>query len=720
MSASLLVELFTEELPPKALKQLGEAFGFRLRDVLMRAQLTDRDPPDTRIFATPRRLAVLIKDVRPKGLDRTESKKLMPSKVAFGADGKPSAALAKRMEKEGAGAAQFERRIEGGTEYVFLNQTVPGVTLAAGLQTALQEAVARLPIPKLMSYQLADGVTTVQFVRPAHGLVALYGGEVVDVSVLGLKAGRVTHGHRFQGVPDIPVAAADAYAEALAAHGQVIASFDVRRAETERLLRAKATALGASLGPEEDVAPLLDEVTALVEFPSVYAGEFEPAFLVVPQECLVLTMRTNQKYFPLFDAAGKLTNKFLIVSNMRLADPKNIVEGNQRVVRPRLADARFFFDTDKKIKLDERVQRLALVKYHSRIGNQLERVERIRKLAVAIAGLIGADTKLTDRAALLAKADLVTGMVGEFPELQGVMGHYYALADGESPVVAEAVEQHYWPRFSGDKLPTDDVGACVSLADKLISIVGIFGADEAPTGEKDPYALRRNALGFIRILVERRMSLDATQLIEQAAQLFKDPEVHKSSATYLLSFGWAPIDISEDTKSSVYQFILERLRGYLRDRQYTANEIESVLALKPSRFDQVVARIDAVRAFAAMPEAESLASANKRIGNILKKADSSASPADSALFIELAEKALAKKVMQIGPDVEKRFAANDYAGTLKLLAQMKEPVDTFFNDVMIMAEDPKLRANRIALLRELHGLMNRVADISKLAPGQLA
>jgi glycyl-tRNA synthetase beta chain len=731
MSASLLVELFTEELPPKALKQLGEAFGQRLEDGLIRAQLKDRDIRDTRIFATPRRLAVLVKNVRAKAEDRSETKKLMPAKVAFGADGKPSAALAKRLQKEGATENQVQRRIEGGTEYAFLEQRIAGVTLAAGLQLALQEALAKLPIPKVMSYQLADGTTTVEFVRPAHGLLALHGSELVPVSALGLDAGRITHGHRFQGVPDIAVAAADAYEEALAAHGRVIASFEARRVETERQLRAKAAELGASLGPEDDVGALLDEVTALVEHPTVYVGEFESEFLSVPQECLILTMRANQKYFPLFDAVGKLTNKFLIVSNMWLENPKNIVEGNRRVVRPRLADARFFFETDKKVKLGERVPRLASVTYHNRLGNQLVRVERLRKLAVAIAASMGADIKLTDRAALLAKADLVTYMVGEFPELQGVMGRYYALADGESPVVAEAVEQHYWPRFSGDKLPTNDVGACVSLADKLISIVGIFGVGEAPSGEKDPYALRRSALGIIRILVERGVSLDVIQLIEQAAQFFLDPEVHISSAAYLQQeheqraksekgftasgYSHGEMTISPEVKSSVYQFLLERLRGYLRDKRYTANEIEAVLALSPSRIDQVVARIDAVRAFATMPESQSLASANKRIGNILKKADISASSADSALFVEPAEKTLAKKARQISPDVEKRFAENDYAGTLKLLAQMKDPVDTFFTEVMVMAEDPKLRANRIALLRELHAMMNRVADISKLA-----
>ena len=733
MNANLLVELLTEELPPKALKKIGEVFAREIRQGLIDHRLVTPEQK-WQWFATPRRLAIHIEHVAPQQLPRVVTEKLVPVSIAFDADGKPTQALLKKLQSKGlreADISALERRVEGKTETLFFQWTDGGFALEQVLGDILVDAFAKLPIPKVMNYQLADGATTVQFVRPAHGLVALHGSEIVPVFALGLKADRITQGHRFQGAKDISVATADAYEEALAAHGKVIASFEERRTATEQQLRAKATELEASLGPEADVAPLLDEVTALVEYPTVYAGEFESEFLSVPQECLILTMRANQKYFPLFDNSGKLTNKFLIVSNMRLENPKNIVEGNQRVVRPRLADARFFFETDKKIKLDERVQRLASVTYHNRIGNQLARVERIRKLAVAIAELIGANAKLADRAALLAKADLVSDMVGEFPELQGVMGHYYALADGESPVVAEAIEQHYWPRFSGDKLPTNDVGACVSLADRLISIVGIFGIGEAPSGEKDPYALRRNALGIIRILVERGISLDARQLIDQAAQLFADPKVHDSSDAYLqqeqeqrtkyekgeklFAFGHASLNISQDAKSSVYEFILERLRGYLRDKQYTANEIEAVLALKPSRIDQVVARIDAVRAFAAMPEAQSLASANKRIGNILRKIDNSASAIDFALLTDPSEKALAKVVEQLRPEARARFAAGDYAGTLKLLAQVRDPVDIFFTNVMVMSDNPELRANRIALLRELHGLMNQIADISKLA-----
>ncbi len=699
MNPSLLIELFTEELPPKALKQLGEAFGLRLQDGLVRAQLIDKAAADTRIYATPRRLAVLIRGVRAKAGDRTESKKLMPSKVAFGADGKPSAALAKRLEKEGASTDQIQRRLEGDSEYAFLTQTIPGVTLAAGLQLALQEAIAKLPIPKVMSYQLKDGATTVQFVRPAHGLVALYGSDVVDVSILGLKADRVTHGHRFQGVRDIPIASADAYEEALAAHGQVIAAFDARRGEIARQLSAKAAELGATLGAESDVAPLLDEVTALVEQPSVYVGEFESDFLQVPQECLILTMRQNQKYFPLFDAAGRLTNRFLIVSNMRLADPKNIVEGNQRVVGPRLEDARFFYKQDRKQRLEERVPQLARVVYHNKLGSQLERAERVQLLAGKIARTIGADAVLAERAAWLGKADLVTNMVGEFPELQGTMGRYYALADGEPAVVATAIEQHYRPRFAGDALPESEVALTLALADKLETLAGMFGIGQQATGDKDPFALRRHALGVIRILVEARLRVSLFDLVNEAFSVF---------ARGMLGDAHTDLEI----------FVLERLRSYLREAGYSANEIEAVLCLHPARLDQVPQQLAAVRTFAGLPEAESLAAANKRVANILKQAAAkgeSFSKAQAQGMKDPAERNLFDALRNASQEATPLFQAGDYTGYLKAFAVLKAPVDAFFESVMVMVDDGALRKNRLALLQDLRDEMNRVADISKLA-----
>ena len=704
MNASLLLELITEELPPKALQQLGEAFGHRIQDALVRSRLKDGGAGDTRIFATPRRLAVLIKDVRRKGLDRTESKKLMPSKVAFGADGKPSAALAKRLEKEAATVDQTERRMEGDAEYAFLNQTIPGVTLATALQLALQEAISKLPIPKAMSYQLADGATTVQFVRPAQALVALHGGEIVEVSILGLKAGRVTRGHRFQGVREIPVAAADAYEEALAAHGQVIASFDARRAEIERQLRTKAAELGASLGPEDEVAPLLEEVTALVEYPSVYVGEFEVEFLVVPQECLILTMRQNQKYFPLFDGAGKLTNKFLIVSNMRLAEPKNVVEGNNRVVRPRLADARFFFETDKKLRLEARVPQLGTIVYHNKLGSQLERVERVQLLAGKIARDIGADPILAERAAWLAKADLVTSMVGEFPELQGIMGRYYALADGEHAQVAEALGDQYRVRFDADTASTNLISMSLFIAERVETLVGIWGIGLKPSGDKDPFGLRRAALG----LVNAFELLGATaRALDQACALRLDDLLRTAAALF------KPGIIDTHAPGAIMEFTYERYRNQLIPN-FERNAVDAVIAVQPP-LHEVIERVRAVIEFGTLAEADALAAANKRIGNILKKADCSASPADSSLFVEASEKALAALIDKVRPAARERFAACDYAGTLKLLSQMREPVDRFFDDVMVMAEDPKLRNNRLALLRDLHGLMNMVADISRLA-----
>ncbi len=699
MNASLLVELFTEELPPKALRQLGERFGQGLLDYLVRIKLKELDTGDMRVFATPRRLAALISEVRPRAADRTEEKKLMPAKVAFGADGSPSAALGKRLEKEAATLDQIERKVEGGAEFVYLKQMIPGVTLAAGLQLALQDALEKLPIPKLMTYQLADGMSSVRFVRPAHGLIALHGPAIIEVSTLGLQAGRMTQGHRFQGVKDIEVASADAYEEALAAHGMIIASFDARRAEIESQLRARAAQLGASLGPEDAVAPLLDEVTALVEYPSVYAGQFDSEFLSVPQECLVLTMRTNQKYFPLFDSAGKLVNRFLIVSNMRLADPRNIVEGNQRVVRPRLADARFFFDTDRKVRLETRVPQLAKIVFHNKLGTQLERTERVQLLAGQVARAIGADAALSERAAWLAKADLVTNMVGEFPELQGIMGRYYATGDGEDPRVATAIEQHYQPRFAGDALPRDAVALAVALADKLETLAGMFGIGQQPSGDRDPYALRRHALGVLRMLVEGGINVSLIELVRSAFSVF-------------------PPGMLSDAQADLESFVHERLRGYLRDAGYTANEVESVLCMKPALLAEVPRQLAAVRAFSALPEAASLSAANKRVANILRQAEAkgeSFNQADAAAMNETAERGLFDALAEASRLARPLFQRGDYTAYLKTFAVLRVPVDAFFESVMVMVDDAAVRKNRLALLRDLRDEMNRVADIAKLA-----
>ncbi|MEO8165685.1 MAG: glycine--tRNA ligase subunit beta, partial [Betaproteobacteria bacterium] len=567
-----------------------------------------------------------------------------------------------------------------------------------------EASIAKLPIPKVMNYQLADGTTTVSFVRPAHGLVALHGDKILGISVLGLTAGRMTHGHRFQGKTDIALLRAEEYEARLESEGQVIAAFDKRRGEVQKQLSEKAAALKSSLGPELDYTPLLEEVTALVEYPTVYIGEFEPVFLSVPPECLILTMRQNQKYFPLFDASGKLTNNFLIVSNMRLANSKNIVEGNQRVVRPRLADARFFFETDKKTKLADRIPQLGNVVYHNKLGSQLDRIERVRALATTVARKIGADPELADRAALLAKADLVTNMVGEFPELQGIMGRYYAQGDGEHAQVADAIGDQYRIRLDDLSDASNLVSLCLFIADRTETLVGIWGIGLQPTGDKDPFGLRRAALGLISAFellgaaskaAGKSVTLQLPALLEEAAKLYK------------------PGTLSHDVVQPITAFIYERYRNQLFGT-HDRNAVEAVIALQPP-LDQIVARVNAVIDFGALPEAASLAAANKRIANILKKADATLVKVDANLLAEPAEKALAGVVDKVRPDVAARFALNDYAGSLKVLAQAREPVDAFFNDVMVMAEDPKVRGNRVALLRELHDLMNQVADISKLA-----
>jgi glycyl-tRNA synthetase beta chain len=700
MSKTLLVELFTEELPPKALGRLGEAFADTLRSQLAKREFLE-DDSEMKWYATPRRLAATITSVRKSSPDKSFDQKLVPAKVGLDANGKATPALLKKLASLGfdadatADAVASIRKVDTGKiEMLHLSRVAPGQSLLVGLLSALEEAIETLPIPKVMSYQLEDGLTSVKFVRPAHGLVALHGSDVVGVSVLGLDAGRVTHGHRFMGMRDIALKNADEYEETLASKGKVIASFAARRAAIEKQLEQKATELDCSF--EHDDA-LLDEVTALVEWPVVYACDFDREFLSVPQECLILTMRTNQRYFPLFDAGGKLTERFLLVSNMELDDPGNIVDGNRRVVRPRLADARFFYETDRKEKLETQVARLSNVIYHNRLGTQLERVQRIQKLAGSIAEKLAADAAAAERAAWLCKADLVSGMVGEFPELQGVMGSYYALHDGEPAAVAEAIEQHYRPRFANDTLPEDNIAASVALADKIDTLVGIFGIGLLPTGEKDPFALRRQALGVLRILIEKQLPLDLILLLDTARAQFPREMLADSVVTDL------------------HGFMLERLRGYLRELDFSPDEIESVLSQSPTRIDLVIPRLEAVRAFRRLPEAASLTAANKRIRNILRKAEGVDGAPELTLLQEPAEKNLFAAVNTLQPQLSALVAAEDYTGALKLLAGVRSEVDTFFDEVMVMTDEPLTRKNRLALLAQLEELMNRVADISRLA-----
>jgi glycyl-tRNA synthetase beta chain len=698
-SQNLLVEVLVEELPPKALKKLGEAFAAVLFEQL-KAQGLASTESRLASFASPRRLAAHVTAVATHAADKSVSQKLMPVSVGIDASGAPTAALLKKLNALGADVSAvpgLRRAMDGKAEALFYDSTAKGATLAEGLQRALDESIARLPIPKVMTYQLADGWTDVKFVRPAHGLVALHGSEIVRVQLLGLQAGRTTHGHRFEAAADpLEIGDADSYAATLEQQGAVIASFAARRAEIVRQLGQAAQKVGGGVCPIDDEA-LLDEVTALVERPNVLVCQFEREFLEVPQECLILTMKANQKYFPLLDVRGKLTHQFLVVSNIRPVDPSAVVGGNERVVRPRLADAKFFFDQDRKKTLESRVAGLAKVVYHNKLGTQGERIERVCAIAKVIGAELGSDTLAAnaDRAALLAKADLLTDMVGEFPELQGTMGRYYALNDGLGAEIADAIEDHYKPRFAGDELPRNRAGLVVALADKLETLAGLFAVGQLPTGDRDPFALRRHALGIVRMLMEKDLPLELDALIGQAVALFPqaDPK----------------------TAGLVSDFVYERLAGSLRDQGYGPQEVDAVLALRPQRLGDVLKRLAAVRAFAALPEAPALAAANKRIGNILKKADKPDAHVSEVLLREDAEKALYVVTRKLAPQAASQFDAGDYTGSLQTLAALRGPVDAFFDDVMVNAEETDLRLNRLGLLATLHQAMNRVADLSRLA-----
>ena len=690
-TATLLVELLTEELPPKALSRLGDVFAAQIHAGLAsRKLLTAGDTYQS--FATPRRLAILVPGVLAVAPDALVTEKIMPVSVALDATGQPTQALRKKLEAKGipvSAVERFEKRMDGKAEALFYQATVKGVALDAVLADIVADALKKLPIPKVMRWGDSDH----QFVRPVHGLILLHGDRLVPGEVLGLTSRNITRGHRFLSSGDITISSADAYAETLRTEGKVIATFAERRADIAAQLDAKAKELRATINPSEG---LLDEVTALVEWPAVYVGEFESEYLDVPQECLILTMQQNQKYFPLLDAAKKLLNKFLIVSNMQVDDPKHIVGGNARVVRPRLSDARFFFNQDRKASLESRLAKLDNVVYHNKIGSVRQRVERLEMLAGKIANSLGSNVALAARAGRLAKADLVTDMVGEFPELQGIMGRYYALHDGEDAAVADAVQSHYQPRFAGDTLPQGAVACAAALADKLDAMTGFFGIGQIPTGDKDPFGLRRAALGVLRILMESPLPLDLAELIADAEA------------------GYASGVLTQPVGEPLLNFLFDRLRGLLKDAGYAQDVVEAVLSQRPTRIDLVPAKLGAVRDFLALPDALALAAANKRIGNILKKTDTALDAPQAALLSEAAEKALFARLQDIAPQVGQHVASQDYAAALKALAAVRTEVDRFFDEVMVNVDDPAVRANRLGLLQTLFDQLNAVADISKL------
>jgi len=703
MTKNLLVELLVEELPPKALKKLGESFAETLAASLKTQDLV-ADEADITSFASPRRLAVHIADVSGQAMDRPLTQKLMPVKIGLDENGEATPALLKKLANMGVDASvvpELKHVQDGKTEALFFESIVTGATLTEGLQKALEDAISKLPIPKVMSYQLDDGWSSVNFVRPVHGLVALHGDEIVSVTALGHSAGNATQGHRFESDNlKVVLKDADSYAKQLEEEGAVIASFAARRSDIQSQLESAAKNEGLKPIDDDD---LLDEVTGLVERPNVLLGKFEEEFLEVPQECLILTMKANQKYFPLLDADEKLTNKFLIVSNIHPEDASLVIGGNERVVRPRLADAKFFFDQDRKKTLADRVEKLGNVVYHNKLGTQLQRVERVAALAGTIARLLDADKTDAERAARLAKTDLLTDMVGEFPELQGIMGRYYALHDGEKVEVADAIEAHYHPRFAGDSLPEGNISCALALADKLETLVGIYGVGQVPTGDKDPFGLRRHALGILRILIETPLDLPLGALLKKTAENFPA--------------GMLSVTVAEDVEA----FMLDRLRGYLRDQEFEVSHIEAVLYMLNGRLHEALPRLEGVRSFAALEVAKDLAAANKRVKNIMRKnleelgADLKDAKVKAALLKEDTERDLYQAIQDISPLATGFLKNGEYGENLRALVTLKPFIDDFFENVMVMCEDKELRLNRAALLQQLGKLMNQVADISKLA-----
>jgi glycyl-tRNA synthetase beta chain len=710
IEADLLVEIFCEELPPKSLQALSESFGKSITNALQEAQLISENPR-VKIFASPRRIAVFIHSVASQANDYPIREKLLPVSIGLDQNGKASPPLLKKLSAlgyENMPIESLERAGEGKNETFYLNTNAKGASLENTVQSALKTAIEKLPIAKMMHYQVTEDsgrVLDVEFARPVHRLLALHGDQILNVDAFGIKSDRLTEGHRFLSSGSIAINKAEDYEQMLEKKGKVIASFEKRKQKIAQQLKLIAT-------NDEVLMPelLLNEVTALVEWPAIYACHFDEEFLEVPSECLVLTMQTNQKYFALMTQEGQLSNRFLIVSNIETQHPQHIISGNEKVIRPRLADARFFFTQDKKRTLESRIPELVKVIYHNQLGNQLQRMERVRNIAEELSGQLNKSgfhiqNKDIRRAAEIAKTDLLTDMVGEFPELQGIMGCYYALHDGEKLEVAHACAEHYLPRFAGDRLPDTEIGTVLAIADKLETLVGIWSLGLAPTGDKDPFALRRHALGICRLLIEKNLALDLHEMIQLSIKQFE---------AILLK--------EKNCNDAVFDFIFERLKAYLRDQtidhaSFSHFEIEAVLSQKPTQFNDLIQRLNAIRAFNLLPEAQQLASANKRISNILKKNPiDSNSQVKTALLQISAENELHSALIQIQASLTKAYLDKRFLDVLQALVSLSKPIDHFFADVMVMDQNIELRNNRLALLKDLHRQMNLVADISALAP----
>ena len=683
---NFLVEIGTEELPPKALKTLATSFADNVEAELNQAGLTfDK----IKWFAAPRRLAVKVLNLATQQPSKEIEKRGPAVSAAFDAEGKPTKAAEGWARGCGITVDQAERIATDKGEWLVHRAKIEGQPTKNLLNSIVANALAKLPIPKPMRW--AD--KTVQFIRPVHTVTMLLGDELIEGEILGVASARTIRGHRFLGEKEFEIQHADQYPQLLREKGSVVADFNERKAEILAKSQAKATALGGMADIEES---LLEEVTSLVEYPNVLAAKFEERFLAVPAEALVYTMKGDQKYFPIYDKDGKLLPHFIFVSNINPEDPTAIIEGNEKVVRPRLTDAEFFFKTDLKQKLVDRLPRLETVLFQQQLGTLKDKTDRIEQLAGEIAKQIGADEAKAKRAGLLSKCDLMTNMVFEFTDTQGVMGMHYARHDGEDEEVAVALNEQYMPRFAGDELPKSLVASAVALADKFDTLTGIFGIGQAPKGSADPFALRRAALGALRIIVEKNLPLDLEDVVKKSAALFGDKLTN------------------QNVVADVVDFMLGRFRAWYQDEGIAVDVIQSVLARRPTRPADFDARVRAVSHFRTLDSAEALAAANKRVSNILAKADAAIGEINLTACVEPAEKALAEAVLALRTEVQPLIAQGDYTAVLDKLANLRAPVDSFFDNVMVNAEDPALRQNRLAILNTLQGLFLQVADISVL------
>ncbi len=692
---NLLIELLCEELPPKTQKKLSDTFAEFIVEKLNDNKLIDQKSYE--VISTPRRMGVIIQNVISQANNELKRIKLMPKKIGFDANDKPTNPLLKKLESIGETEAALKNIIydqENDQEVLYLDKEFEGVSLKAILPEIVEESIKNLPIAKTMSYQLDDGWSTVNFVRPAKNILVKYGSETLSINILGLTSNNQTLGHRFMSNNQVlTINHVDDYASQLAKEGNVITSFDQRKKRIWDGINSAVKKIDTTYHVKED-HDLLEEVTSLVEMPEIMIGHFEEKYLQVPQECLELTMKANQKYFPILNSKGGLTNFFIITSNLNPKNQQKIIEGNEKVIRPRLADAEFFFKKDQEQSLSYFADKLTTITYHNKLGSQYDRAIRVAKIALEINEVL--NLKLKDnfeKLALYCKADLLSLMVGEFPELQGVMGHYYALNQGESQSFSQAIEDHYKPRFSGDTLPKDSLGDCMALAEKIETLISLFSINEKPSGERDPFGLRRNAIGIIRILVEKNIPLDLISIIRKFYPSKQNNEV-----------------------DDLINFIKDRLKNFLKDNEYNALEVEAVTEPIPHQFNTIIKKLKAIQEFQKLKEAEALISSNKRVSNILKNYNFQKSiTINKSLLVETEEKELANCLDQIGPDTLKKIDQENYIDALSNLVKLKKPIDEFFDHVMVNAEDDKVKQNRYNLLKMLKDTMNAVADISKLS-----